>query len=75
VGMTIYRLVVVRNKVIPASSSGKLKTVFQSIALGWFISPLNALLFNESFDIGFGLIYGSVFLTWWSAIQYVKASR
>jgi CDP-diacylglycerol--glycerol-3-phosphate 3-phosphatidyltransferase len=75
VGMTIYRLLVIRDKVIPASSTGKLKTVFQAIALGWVISPLNALLFNPNFDIGFGLIYGAVFLTWYSAIKYIRESR
>lgn len=74
ISMTVYRLVVVKNKVIPASSSGKTKTIFQSIAIGYFISPLNQLLFNENFDIGFGLIYGAVFLTWWSAIKYVRES-
>jgi len=75
VGMTIYRLIVVRDKVIPASSSGKLKTVMQSIALGWVISPLNLMMFNPRFDIGYGLIYGAVFLTWWSAIKYIRESR
>jgi CDP-diacylglycerol--glycerol-3-phosphate 3-phosphatidyltransferase len=73
--MTVYRLVVLRDKVIPASSSGKLKTVMQSIALGWVISPLNLLMFNPRFDIGYGLIYGAVFLTWWSAIKYIRESR
>ena len=74
VGMTAYRLLVVKSKVIPASNTGKFKTVFQSIALGWFISPLNLMWANPSFDIGFGLIYGAVFITWWSAIKYVKAA-
>ena len=74
IGMTAYRLIVVRNKIIPASNSGKLKTVFQSITLGWFISPLNSLLLNQGLDIGSGLIFGAVFLTWWSAIKYVRES-
>jgi CDP-diacylglycerol--glycerol-3-phosphate 3-phosphatidyltransferase len=74
IAMTIYRLVVVRDKVIPASSSGKTKTIFQSVAIGYFVSPLNAMLFNSGFDLGYGLIYGAVFLTWWSAIQYIRES-
>ncbi len=74
IGMTLYRLVVVKDKVIPASSSGKTKTVFQSIAIGYLISPLNTWLFNSGFDLGYGLIYGAVFLTWWSAIKYLKES-
>jgi CDP-diacylglycerol--glycerol-3-phosphate 3-phosphatidyltransferase len=75
VAMTIYRLVVVKNKVIPASSSGKSKTIMQSIAVGYFISPLNDWWFNPSFDLGYGLIYGAVFLTWYSALQYFRESR
>jgi CDP-diacylglycerol--glycerol-3-phosphate 3-phosphatidyltransferase len=74
VGMTVYRLIVIKDRVIPASSSGKTKTILQSITIGYFISPLNALLFNSGFDLGYGLIYGSVFLTWFSAIQYVRES-
>jgi CDP-diacylglycerol--glycerol-3-phosphate 3-phosphatidyltransferase len=75
VAMTVYRLAVVKNKVIPASSSGKSKTIMQAIAIGYLISPLNQWWFNQFFDIGFGLIYGAVFLTWWSALQYYRESR
>lgn len=75
VAMTVYRLVVVKNKVIPASKSGKSKTIIQSIAVGYFVSPLNALWANPTFDIGSALIYLAVFLTWWSAFQYFKESR
>ena len=75
IGMTVYRLLIVKNKVIAASNSGKSKTIMQSIAVGYFISPLNELWFNSDFDIGFGLIYGAVFLTWWSAIKYFRESR
>jgi CDP-diacylglycerol--glycerol-3-phosphate 3-phosphatidyltransferase len=75
VAMTIYRLVIVKNKVIAASNSGKSKTIMQAIAVGYCISPLNSLWFNQTFDIGFGLIYGAVFLTWWSALKYFRESR
>ena len=75
VGVTIYRLVVVKNRVIAASSGGKLKTVVQAVAVGFYISPLGEWLFNPQFDIGFGLLYGSVFLTWWTALQYIRAAQ
>ena len=75
VAMTAYRLVVVKNKVIPASASGKSKTIVQAIAIGYLISPLNQILANQYFDIGYSLIFVSVFLTWWSAFQYFKDSR
>jgi CDP-diacylglycerol--glycerol-3-phosphate 3-phosphatidyltransferase len=75
IAMTIYRLVVVKNKVIPASSSGKSKTIMQAITVGYFISPLNDWWFNPAFDVGFGLVYGAVFLTWYSAFRYFRESR
>lgn len=75
VAMTVYRLIVVKNKVIPASASGKSKTIVQAIAIGYLISPLNQLLANQLFDIGSALIFVSLFLTWWSAFQYFKDSR
>jgi CDP-diacylglycerol--glycerol-3-phosphate 3-phosphatidyltransferase len=75
VAMTVYRLVVVKNRVIPASASGKSKTIVQAIAIGYLISPLNQLLSNEYFDIGSALVFASLFLTWWSAFQYFKESR
>jgi len=74
-GMTIYRFIVIKDRVIPASSGGKLKTVLQCITIGWFISPLNVLTFNPNFSIGFGLLYGAVFLTWSTAFQYMKAAN
>lgn len=75
VAITVYRLIVVKKKVIPASTSGKSKTIVQAIAIGFLISPLNQLLANQYFDIGSWLIYVALFLTWWSAFQYFKDSR
>ena|ERR1019366_3948676 len=42
-GITVFRFVVIRKRVIPASKGGKLKTVFQSIAISVFLAPLQAL--------------------------------
>ncbi|HEX4059360.1 MAG TPA: CDP-diacylglycerol--glycerol-3-phosphate 3-phosphatidyltransferase [Galbitalea sp.] len=42
-GITVFRFVVIRKRVIPASRGGKLKTVFQSIAISLFLAPLAAL--------------------------------
>jgi CDP-diacylglycerol--glycerol-3-phosphate 3-phosphatidyltransferase len=75
VAMTVYRLIVVKNKVIPASASGKSKTIVQAIAIGYLISPLNKMLENQYFDIGMSLVFVSLFLTWFSAFQYFKDSR
>jgi CDP-diacylglycerol--glycerol-3-phosphate 3-phosphatidyltransferase len=75
VAMTVYRLIVVKNKVIPASASGKSKTIVQAIAIGYLISPLHHLLANQYLDIGSALAFASLVLTWWSAFQYFKDSR
>lgn len=75
VAITVYRLIVVRDRVLPASSSGKSKTIMQSIAVGWLISPLDQLINNQFFNVGYGLIYGAVFLTWYSAFRYFQESR
>jgi CDP-diacylglycerol---glycerol-3-phosphate 3-phosphatidyltransferase len=42
-GITVFRFAVIRKRVIPASKGGKLKTVFQSIAISLFLAPLQAL--------------------------------
>lgn len=40
IGITIYRLAVVKDRVIPASGGGKFKTIMQSVAVGFYLSPL-----------------------------------
>jgi CDP-diacylglycerol---glycerol-3-phosphate 3-phosphatidyltransferase len=45
-GITIFRFIVIRQRVIPASPGGKLKTVFQSIAISLFLVPLQSLFTN-----------------------------
>lgn len=44
IGITIYRLVVVKKVVIAASSGGKFKTILQGSILGVMISPLDYYL-------------------------------
>lgn len=74
-GITVYRLVVVNQKVIAASSGGKMKTIFQGVMVGFVVSPLTAwfpfdwyLLFEDS------LVLISVALTVYSGWQYVVAA-
>ncbi len=42
-GITAFRFAVIRTRVIPASPGGKLKTVFQSVAISLFLAPLQTL--------------------------------
>jgi CDP-diacylglycerol--glycerol-3-phosphate 3-phosphatidyltransferase len=44
VGVTILRLVVIKDGVIPASKGGKLKTFFQGFGIGFYILPLPSWL-------------------------------
>ncbi|HEY1531333.1 MAG TPA: CDP-diacylglycerol--glycerol-3-phosphate 3-phosphatidyltransferase [Galbitalea sp.] len=62
-GITIFRFVVIRQRVIPASKGGKLKTVFQSIAISLFLAPLQALFANV-FNAPSGVIVGIDWFDW-----------
>lgn len=75
-GITMYRLVVVRKKVVAASSGGKLKTIFQGIMVGFVVSPLTAWFGDWYLIFEMGLIYLATALTVYSGAQYViTASR
>lgn len=74
-GITIYRLVVVNQKVIAASSGGKLKTIFQGVMVGFVVSPLTAWFPYDWYRLFEGsLIVISVVLTVYSGLQYVVAA-
>lgn len=74
-GITVYRLVVVNQKVIAASSGGKMKTIFQGIMVGFVVSPLTAWFpFDWYFLFEDGLVLVSVVLTVYSGLQYVVAA-
>lgn len=40
IGITAYRMAVLRDRVIPASGGGKLKTILQAVAISFFLVPL-----------------------------------
>lgn len=72
IGITIFRLIVIKNGVIPANRGGKLKTIVQNFAAGFYILPLSPSLywFRELF-MGVALI-----LTITTGIWYlVEASK
>ncbi len=76
-GITIFRLSVVRDRVIPASRGGKLKTIVQAIAVSFYLVPLwlilgdwmhwtNAVLM--AIALGFTLVSGIDYLI--KALRY-----
>lgn len=72
IGITIFRFVVIKGGVIPANRGGKIKTMVQNFAAGFYILPLSSSLywFREVF-MGAALI-----LTVTTGIWYlVEASR
>jgi CDP-diacylglycerol--glycerol-3-phosphate 3-phosphatidyltransferase len=76
VGITIYRMAVLRDRVIPASAGGKLKTVLQAVAIGFFLTPLWTLLGDWMHWVNGALMTAAVLATVVSGVDYiVKAVR
>ena len=69
IGITLFRLLVIKNGVIPASKGGKLKTLTQNFGVGFFILPLPAWL--DWFKYGF--ISVAIILTITSAYDYLRS--
>lgn len=74
VGITVYRLLVIRERVIAASGGGKLKTVLQSVAVGFYLSPL-AGYWSPIGLIQAVVLYAALISTVFSGFQYLAAAR
>lgn len=74
VGITIYRLAVIKDRVIPASGGGKLKTILQSIVVGLYLSPLGGA-FEIVGIFQLVLLYVVLAITVVSGAQYLLAAR
>lgn len=73
-GITAYRFMVIRDRVIAASGGGKFKTVMQSVAVGFYLSPLAG--YWEPFAyLQLLLLYFALALTITSGVQYLLAAR
>ena len=73
-GITAYRLIVANRKVVAASNSGKVKTVLQSVAIGFYLSPLADLLAPVAV-IQAVVLYAALISTLVSGVQYLNAER
>jgi CDP-diacylglycerol--glycerol-3-phosphate 3-phosphatidyltransferase len=69
IGITIFRLAVIKDGVIPASKSGKIKALLQNFGVGFYIMPLPELVY----PLRDGLMAVAVLLTIWSGFQYIYA--
>lgn len=69
-GITLYRLVVIKKKVIAASGGGKFKTVMQIVAVCLFIAPF-AFLGEWYLILSQIVLWFTVALTVWTGAQYL----
>jgi CDP-diacylglycerol--glycerol-3-phosphate 3-phosphatidyltransferase len=69
IGITLFRLLVIKNGVIPASKGGKIKTLMQNFGVGFFILPLPQSL--DWFKYGFMSV--AIVLTITSAYDYLRS--
>jgi len=69
-GITVYRLVVIKKEVIAASGGGKFKTVMQIVAVCLFIAPFDFLggWYSVFAQI---VLWFTVILTLWTGLQYL----
>jgi len=70
VGITIFRLSVIKRGVIPANKGGKIKAVMQNFGTGFYVLPLSESLYW--FRDGF--MYIAVVLTIVTGAYYVKSA-
>ncbi|MEN9970419.1 MAG: hypothetical protein RLZZ229_627 [Actinomycetota bacterium] len=74
-GITVYRLLVIKKRVIAASGGGKLKTIVQGIMVGFVISPLTAWFPNDAYTaFELSLVFLATALTLYSGLQYLVAA-
>jgi CDP-diacylglycerol--glycerol-3-phosphate 3-phosphatidyltransferase len=75
-GITIFRFLALRDRVIPASVGGKAKTWAQAVAVSLFLVPLWLLVGEWVFWLNYALMGLAVALTLYTGIDYlVKAWR
>ena len=73
-GITIYRFIALRDRVISASPAGKLKTLAQAIAVSLFLVPLWTLLGDWVHWVNWVVMGIALVLTVYSGIEYLVAA-
>lgn len=71
IGITIFRLLVIKDGVIPASKGGKVKTLMQNFGVSFYMLPIPEALYIPR-DIFMGV---AVLLTIWTGIDYIAKWR
>ncbi len=76
VGITVFRFLRLRDRVIPASRGGKLKTIIQSVAVSSWLLPTWVFAGSWVFVANDVLMGAVVVITLWTGIDYlVKGAK
>ncbi len=70
-GITIFRFIALRDRVIPASTGGKFKTVMQSVAVSLLLVPTWLLLGGWVHVVNWSVMGIAVALTVYTGIEYL----
>lgn len=73
-GITAYRFIVIRKRVVAASGGGKFKTVSQSIVVGLIMSPIASYLPDWFGLVEIALLSFVVVTTLYTGLQYMIAA-
>lgn len=74
IGITVWRLVIIRKRVVPASTGGKLKTVMQTIAISFYLVPVYLIAGELATYVQYlnaALMAIALVLTLYSGAQYL----
>ncbi len=74
-GITLFRFLMLRDRVIPASRGGKLKTVVQSVAISFALLPLWMLVGVGAHWLNTALMSAAVVLTIVTGVDYLWQAR
>jgi len=75
IGITVFRFAMLRDRVIPASRGGKLKTIAQSVAISLALLPLWLVLGDWINWVNTITMTVAVLLTVYTGIEYLVAAR
>lgn len=75
VGITVFRFAMLRDRVIPASRGGKLKTILQSVAISLYLVPLWLLFGDWVHTFNAVVMAAALIMTVVTGIDYLVAAR
>lgn len=75
VGITVFRFAMLKDRVIPASRGGKLKTILQSVAISLALVPLWLVLGDWIYWVNWTAMALALIVTVVTGIDYLVAAR